>query len=65
MMSGELLAGVIRRLPKNSDGSVNYEDICSVFNEPCEKGSVTVSFVPGDSFPVPEEKQCKEAFYGY
>lgn len=65
MMSGELLAGVIRRLPKNSDGSVNYEDVCSVFNEPCEKGSVSVSFVPDDGFPVSEEKQRKEAFYGY
>lgn len=65
MMSGELLAGVIRRLPKNSDGSVNYEDICSVFNEPCEKGPVAVSFVSDDSFPVSEEKQRKEAFYGY
>lgn len=65
MMSGELLAGVIRRLPKNSDGSVNYEDICSVFNEPCEKRSVSVSFVTDDSFPVSEEKQHKEVFYGY
>lgn len=65
MMSGELLAGVIRRLPKNSDGSVNYEDICSVFNEPCEKGSVAISFVPDDSFSSLEEKQRKEAFYGY
>ena len=65
MMSGELLAGVIQRLPKNKHGSVNYEDICSIFNEPCEKGSVAVSFVPDDSFPVSEEKQRKEAFYGY
>lgn len=30
-MNGCLLAGVIQRLPKNDDGSVNYEDICEIF----------------------------------
>lgn len=61
MMSGELLAGVIERLPKNSDGSVNYEDICEIFGETCEKGPATASSVSDDSFPVQKEKSFARA----
>lgn len=60
-MNGCLLAGVIQRLPKNDDGSVNYEDICEIFGETCEKGPATASSVSDDSFPVPEEKSFVRA----
>ena len=60
-MNGCLLAGVIQRLPKNDDGSVNYEDICEIFGETCEAGPTTASSVSNDSFPVPEEKSFARA----
>lgn len=37
-------------------GLVNYEDICEIFGETCEKGPATASSVSDDSFPVPKEK---------
>ena len=60
-MNGCLLAGVIQRLPKNDDGSVNYEDICEIFGETCEKGPAAASSVSNDGFPVPEEKSFVRA----
>lgn len=60
-MNGCLLAGVIQRLPKNDDGSVNYEDICEIFGETREKGAATASSVSDDRFSIPEEKSFVRA----
>ena len=62
MTHGELLYGVISRLPHDSDGSVRYEDICSVFgsdvschqtHEDCRERICLVS----DSSFTSEEKE--------
>lgn len=50
-MNGCLLAGVIQRLPKNDDGSVNYEDICEIFGETCEAGHDGVCFPRTEDLP--------------
>ena len=58
MMSGELLYGVISRLPHDSDGAVRYEDLEAVLiphqtHEDCRERNCLVS----DSSFTSEEKE--------
>ena len=64
-MNGERLVETLKKLPKNDDGSVNYEDLCAALHEPCEEGSVAVSFISDVNSPVGEEQTLLEAFYDY
>ena len=55
MMSGVLLSEVIQRLPKDSDGSVRYEDICAVLGYDSDCPQTREACHDGVCFPQTED----------